>query len=120
MNADILNNVTKQFEQFVAPVRQFAELSLSHAEKVTAFQTEAVRDYITFGVGYAKEAATIDSPEKLQKWVSGRANAVQTMGKRVGDDVQTLVGLNRDYAEETGKLTRKQVETAAKAAKKAA
>lgn len=120
MSNDVNKIFAQQIEQATAPARKFAELALSHAEKVSAFQTEVARDYILMSVGYAKEAAAIDSPESLQKWLTGRSNAVQTVGKRVGDDVQTLLGYGREYAEQTSKLTREQIETVSKAIDRAA
>ncbi|MCK8516058.1 phasin family protein [Methylonatrum kenyense] len=120
MSTDVNKMFEQQLEQLTGPARKFAELALDHAQKVSAFQTEVARDYILMGVGYAKEAAAIDSPQSLQKWLGGRGDAVQTVGKRVGDDVQTLLGFGRDYAEQTSKLSREQIETVSKAIDRAA
>ena len=121
MNEEMMQKFYAQIEQAYAPVRQFAGLTVDHAEKLVNFQVEAAKSYFDFGLEQARGALQVNDVKSLQTYVTKQQEVAKTFSQKVTDDVETLAGFGKDYAEAAGKLAQENVVAAQKqAAPKAA
>ncbi len=109
MHTDLNQNLQGQFEQFTAPARKLFGLSVDHAERLTQFQLAASKAYFDLAVAQFRGVTQIGDAQSFQDYMSQQQEVVSTFGRKVSDDVETLTGLNKDYAEAAGRLAQENV-----------
>ncbi|WP_435103818.1 phasin family protein [Arhodomonas sp. AD133] len=99
-----------QFQNAGEPMRRFAELSLTQAEKLAHFQLDASRAYVDLGIEQLRAATSVRDVRGLQDYVSRQQEVASTVGRRLTDDVETLAGMGKDFSEAAGKLAQENVD----------
>ncbi|MBD3895609.1 phasin family protein [Halomonas sp. ML-15] len=119
-NANI-DQATQQFESmFFGPARAYAALSIDYAEKLLNTQYEAVKAYSDVSMSQARAMLDIKDAEGLRTYVEGQQKVAKELSERVKGDAEKVVALNQDFVQKGQKLAEENIQTASKAASKAA
>lgn len=109
--------VNEQVEKsFAGPVRNYTGLILDHAEKVAELQYNAVKAYMDLGLQQAREVLDIKDQNDIRAYVAKQPQVAQTVADRVRGDLEKVIELQKDFAEESRKVVEDSVSSAAKSA----
>jgi len=132
MNNQIIEQLTKQTEQFTqqfskqaetlfaGPFQAYAKLVVDHVEKLTAAQYEAAKAFTDVSLKQARAALEIRDQAGVQSYVESQQKVAKDLGERLQGDAQKIVSLNKDFAASAQKLVEGNVKNVQKAANKAA
>ncbi|APX94097.1 phasin family protein [Franzmannia qiaohouensis] len=121
MSNATIDQATQQFESmFFGPARAYAALSLDYAEKLLNTQYEAVKAYSDVSMSQARAMLDIKDAEGLRTYVEGQQKVAKELSERVKGDAEKVVALNQDFVQQGQKLAEENIQTASKAASKAA
>ena len=121
MSNATIDQATQQFESmFFGPARAYAALSLDYAEKLLNTQYEAVKAYSDVSMSQARAMLDIKDAEGLRTYVEGQQKVAKELSERVKGDAEKVVALNQDFVQKGQKLAEENIQTASKAASKAA
>ena len=113
MNQEIAKLFTVQPEKVLAPMQQFAELSLSNTEKLLALQMEMTQSYIRLGVEQMKALFEVKDAESLQAFVNSQADVAKNVGEKMIADAKAVADLGAEFNAETQKLTQESLRVVA-------
>lgn len=109
----------EQFERLLTgPTRAFFGLGVDHMEKLVNIQLAATKAYTELGLRQVRAALAIREPKDLESYVQCQQEVVKTLGERVKGDAETVVALNREFAEKAQQLTQENASDFAKTARK--
>lgn len=120
---EINKQIQEQFEQFVAPVRKVQDKLIDHAEKVAKLQIETAQSYTDLALTNARDLASLDSVESVQKYLQTAPKTAQQVGEKVVQDGQKFAELGQSVGEDLRQIAQENVAKAGKkgqSAKKAA
>lgn len=120
---EINKQIQEQFEQFVAPVRKVQDKLIDHAEKVAKLQIETAQSYTDLALTNARDLASLDSVESVQKYLQTAPKTAQQVGEKVVQDGQKFAELGQSVGEDLRQIAQENVAKAGKkgqGAKKAA
>ncbi|SDL28937.1 phasin family protein [Franzmannia pantelleriensis] len=121
MSNATIDQATQQFESmFFGPARAYAALSIDYAEKLLNTQYEAVKAYSDVSMSQARAMLDIKDAEGLRTYVEGQQKVAKELSERVKGDAEKVVALNQDFVQKGQKLAEENIQTASKAASKAA
>ncbi|PAU78206.1 phasin family protein [Halomonas salipaludis] len=121
MSNATIDQATQQFESmFFGPARAYAALSIDYAEKLLNTQYEAVKSYSDVSMSQARAMLDIKDAEGLRTYVEGQQKVAKELSERVKGDAEKVVALNQDFVQKGQKLAEENIQTASKAASKAA
>lgn len=106
MSNDKLAPVLEQSQALLAPVVKTNKLAVAQLEKLVAFQKNALPSYVDLGLERLKAAATVDSPQSLQDFLTGQVEAVTTLRHKLIDDAKALTELSAGFQAEISELAK--------------
>lgn len=106
MSNDKLAPVLEQSQALLAPVVKTNKLAVAQLEKLVAFQKNALPSYVDLGLERLKAAATVDSPQSLQDFLTGQVEAVTTLRQKLIDDAKALTELSAGFQAEISELAK--------------
>ena len=106
MSNDKLAPVLEQSQALLAPVVKTNKLAVAQLEKLVAFQKNALPSYVDLGLERLKAAATVDSPQSLQDFLTGQVEAVTTLRQKLIDDAKVLTELSAGFQAEISELAK--------------
>lgn len=109
-----MQQVNQQFEKTFAPVRNYTNLALDHAEKLAELQYNAAKAYVNLGLEQARAALEIKDQNDVQAFVSKQQKLAQTVADRVKGDLEKVVELQKEFADGSRKVVESGVAPAAK------
>lgn len=105
MSTNTSNQLNEQFEKLlIGPTRAFMGLGVEHLEKLINTQLEATKAYTELSLQQARAACAIREPKDLESYIQGQQEVFRTFGERVKGDAETVVALNREFAEKAQQL----------------
>lgn len=118
MSTNNPDQFNEQFERLLmGSTRAFMGLGVEHMEKLISVQLEATKAYTELCLRQARAALEIREPKDLESYVQGQQEAVKTLGERVKGDTETVVALNREFAEKAQQLVQKSASGLGKSAR---
>lgn len=121
MSNATIDQASQQFESvFFGPARAYAALTLDYTEKLLTTQYEAVKAYSDISLNQARAALDIKDAEGLRTYVEGQQKVAKDLSERVKGDAEKVVALNQEFVQKGQKLAEENIQTASKAASKAA
>lgn len=106
MSNDKLAPVLEQSQALLAPVVKTNKLAVAQLERLVAFQKNALPSYVDLGLERLKAAATVDSPQSLQDFLTGQVEAVTTLRQKLIDDAKALTELSAGFQAEISELAK--------------
>jgi phasin family protein len=120
MDNEQLSDLFKQSQSFLAPIVKTNKLAVTNFEKLVAFQMNTLQSYMDFSIDRLKAAAEVDSPERLQDFLTGQFEAVAVLGQKLLDDSKALAELSAEFRDEFSQRAEENIgEATAKAGKAA-
>jgi len=123
MSNEAINQINKQTEQFTKQTealfsgfRSFAELTVSHFEKLANAQYEAARSFSDVTLKQSRAALEIRDQAGLKAYVESQQQVAKQVGEQFQGDVQKITALNKDFADSAKKLVESNVNVAGKKA----
>lgn len=114
------NEMTQQFDNlFVAPMRAYANLSVDFTEKMINAQLDAGKAYADTGLAQVREFFSVKDAEGLRSYMEGQQKVAKALTERVKGDADTVVSLQKDFIQQSQKLTEDNVKQAQDVATKA-
>jgi len=116
---------TKQFDtaqldtMFFAPARAFAALSVDYTEKLVNAQLEATKAYTDTSMAQLRSLMEVKDAEGLKNYMEGQQKVANELTERMKGDAEKVVALQKEFAEESQKLTESNVKQAQESAKEA-
>ena len=124
MYQEYFNTLSGSVEDYFAPAKKMAELSISSTEKLFALQMALTKGYFELGMEQVKAVLAVKDPESFQSFVTKQAEVAKTVGEKVMADVKAVAELNAEVGAEVQKLAEEGLKTVVSApvakAKKAA
>ena len=113
MNQEFLKLFSVQSEKLLAPVQQFAELSVANSEKLLTMQLEVAQSYVHLGVSQLKALFEVKDAESVQAYVNSQADVAKNVGEKMLADAKAVADLGAEFNAETQKLTRDSLKVVA-------
>lgn len=113
MNQELLKLFSVQPEKLLAPVQQFAELSLVNSEKLLTMQLEVAQSYVHLSVSQLKALFEVKDAVSLQAYVSSQADVAKNVGQKLMADAKAVANLGAEFNAETQKLTQESLKVVA-------
>ena len=110
---------TAQFASMFAPARAFAALSVDVTEKLANAQFEAARAYTDTSLAQLRSLVEVKDAEGLKSYMEGQQKVANELTERMKGDAEKVVALQKEFAEESQKLTESNVKQAQESAKEA-
>lgn len=120
MDNEQLSDPFKQSQSFLAPIVKTNRLAVVNFEKLVAFQMNILQSYVDFSVDRLKAAAEVDSPERLQEFLTGQFEAVAVLGQKLLDDSKALAELSTELSGEFSQRAEENINEVTDKAGKAA
>ena len=112
MYQEIIDLYTAQAEKFIAPMQEFARLSLSNSERLYTLQLEIAQSYIDLGVGQLQALTEVKDAESLQVFVTKQVEVAKNMSEKLIVDAQAVAQLGNEFNTETQALARDSLNAA--------
>lgn len=109
MDNEQLSDLFKQSQSFLAPIVKTNRLAVANFEKLVAFQINILQSYVDFSIDRLKAAAEVDSPERLQEFLTGQFEAVAVLGQKLLDDSKALAELSTELSDEFSQRAEKNI-----------
>lgn len=120
MDNEQLSDLFKQSQSFLTPLVKTNKLAVANFEKLVAFQMNTLQSYMDFSIDRLKAAAEVDSPERLQEFLTGQFEAVAVLGQKLLDDSKALAELSTELSDEFSQQAEKNINEVTDKAGKAA
>lgn len=120
MDNEQLSDLFKQSQFFLTPLVKTNKLAVANFEKLVAFQMNTLQSYMDFSIDRLKAAAEVDSPERLQEFLTGQFEAVAVLGQKLLDDSKALAELSTELSDEFSQQAEKNINEVTDKAGKAA
>ncbi|MFZ1324410.1 MAG: phasin family protein [Candidatus Contendobacter sp.] len=104
MSNDVMNKVSEQYQNFLAPVIKANKLSAANLETLVNFQLNALQSYVDMAITRMKAAADITDPASLQTFMTSQAEAVASLHRKLMDDSKVLTDLTARFKADFDKL----------------
>src|SRR5690606_2576723 len=109
MYEDLLESVSTQFGEALAPARRFNTLLLECTEKLADLQLTSARTYSSIALDQARAALDISDMASLQAYFSNQLRIAETVSQKIAEDANTLLTLGQDFGAEIQKLAQENV-----------
>ena len=109
MDNEQLSDLFKQSQSFLTPIVKTNKLAVANFEKLVAFQMNTLQSYMDFSIDRLKAAAEVDSPERLQEFLTGQFEAVAVLGQKLLDDSKALAELSTELSDEFSQRAEKNI-----------
>jgi len=109
MDNEQLSDLFKQSQSFLTPLVKTNRLAVANFEKLVAFQMNTLQSYMDFSIDRLKAAAEVDSPERLQEFLTGQFEAVAVLGQKLLDDSKALAELSTELSDEFSQQAEKNI-----------
>lgn len=109
MDNEQLSDLFKQSQSFLTPLVKTNRLAVANFEKLVAFQMNILQSYVDFSIDRLKAAAEVDSPERLQEFLTGQFEAVAVLGQKLLDDSKALAELSTELSDEFSQQAEKNI-----------
>ena len=104
MTQDTLNQMSAQYQAFLAPVIKANKLSDANLEALVNFQMNALQSYIDMAISRMKAAADISDPTSLQTFLSSQSDSIASLHQKLMDDTKALADLTTRFKADFDKL----------------
>lgn len=112
MTNDAMANMSEQYQKFLAPVLKANKLAAANLETLVNFQMNALQAYVDMAINRMKAAADINDPASLQAFMTGQAEAITSLHRKLMEDSKVLADLTARFKAEFDKLAQESLSTA--------
>ncbi|SDN90324.1 phasin family protein [Vreelandella arcis] len=113
------NEWTQQFDNiFMAPARAYAALSVDMTEKFFNAQLDAQKAYVDTSLSQARQLMSVKDAEGLRSYMEGQQKVAKEVAERLKSDADNVVSLQKDFVQQTQKITEDNIKQAKTAASK--
>ena len=110
-------DVTKQFEEALAPVKALNKLALENVERVVELNLDSMRKYADVVLDSWKGALAVSDIKSGQEYLAKQGQVAQEVVKSLAEDAKAAAEIGQEYARDVQKVV---TESVTKASKKAA
>lgn len=111
MANEVMNKMSENYQNFLAPVVKANKLSAANLETLVNFQLSALQSYVDMAIGRMKAAADISDPTSLQSFLTSQAEAVASLHRKLMDDSKVLADLTTRFKADFDKLVQESLST---------
>jgi|GEM_PF-5882817 len=104
-------------DQFSAPARQMAAMSIDKFDKMTQAQAESYRRYAAIAIENAQAAMSIHDFASYQSYLESQKDVMKQVADQVSTDARAYADLGSSYASSVRETTEAAVQEAVKATK---
>jgi phasin family protein len=109
MTNDAMAKMSEQYQNFLAPVIKANKLAAANLETLVNFQMSALQSYVDMAINRMKVAADINDPASLQAFMTGQAEAIASLHRKLMDDSKVLADLTARFKADFDKLVQESL-----------